>query len=112
MLNRVVLCTFAAASVAGAATSSTFNGAREYSTGGLNAQFVIADMNKDGIPDAVASGGEGTVLLLGLSGGKFAPPLIIYRASAFLPRLRISITTATLTSLLARSETERFWSCC
>src|SRR5271157_6041548 len=80
MLTRTSIVFLAAASLA--AADSTFVGARQYRTDGYNLNFTIADVNRDGIPDAIASGGEGTVLMLGREGGGFGPPRTIYGASA------------------------------
>jgi len=82
MLSQTWILFLATASLAAVETSSNFIGARQYRAGGYNLQFVMADVNRDGIPDAIASGGEGTVLLLGRRDGGFDPPRTIYPASA------------------------------
>jgi hypothetical protein len=83
MLSRTFAVLLAATSLVPAATSSRFFGAKQYRTGGYNLQFVMADLNRDGIPDAIASGGEGTVVMLGREDGSFGPPKTIYAASAY-----------------------------
>jgi hypothetical protein len=82
MLTKTFTVFLAAAYLAAAATSSNFVGAKQYRAGGYNLQFTMADVNRDGIPDAIASGGEGTVLMLGREDGGFGPPRTIYPASA------------------------------
>lgn len=82
MLHKTFSLLLAVVSLAPAATSATFIGAKQYRTGGYNLQFVMADLNRDGIPDAIASGGEGTVVMLGRPDGGFDPPTTIYAASA------------------------------
>lgn len=83
MLPKTFALFLAVASLAPAAASSRFLGARQYRTGGYNLHFVMADLNRDGIPDVIASGGEGTVVMLGREDGSFGPPKTIYPASGY-----------------------------
>src|SRR5450755_2627445 len=49
-----------------------------FASGGVPQQVITADVNKDGIPDLIASNDNGKVtLMLGKSGGTFAAPVTI-----------------------------------
>src|SRR5580704_17730223 len=59
------------------AGSVKFLNYRDYLVIGTPEAIAIADVNNDGIPDAVAATGNGTQVLLGGGDGGFANPILI-----------------------------------
>ena len=59
--------------LAGPAAAVSFAPAVHYDVGGGPADLATADLNGDGLPDLVASAGDGIAVLLGCGLGRFAP---------------------------------------
>src|SRR5690349_16597657 len=61
------------------ASSANFLDYRDYLMAGTPEALAIADLNHDGIPDAVVATGNGTQVLMGAAGGSFRPAVTVDR---------------------------------